>query len=92
MGKRLLSAEMTQALLKAQIATSLEAPYTHYGHGVWIDRREKDNRKFFVVGSDPGVAFRSTFYVEEGIVLTAIGNTGGALWPLYKEIETLLGL
>jgi CubicO group peptidase (beta-lactamase class C family) len=92
MEKRLLNAETTRSLLKPQITTSWESPYTHYGYGVWIDRPEKDIRRFFVEGSDPGVAFRSTVYVEEGIILTLMGNTGRALWPLCKEIETIMNL
>jgi CubicO group peptidase (beta-lactamase class C family) len=90
MEKRLLNAETTKLLLNAQIATSLKSPYTHYGYGVWIDQSEKAIRKFFVEGSDPGVALRSTVYADEGIILTAIGNTGDALWPLYKEMEKIL--
>ena len=49
-------------------------------------------RRFFVEGSDPGVALRSTVYVDENIILTVMGNTGDALWPLYKELEKVLSL
>ena len=49
-------------------------------------------RKFFVEGSDPGVALRSTVYVDKDIILTVMGNTGDALWPLYKELEKVLSL
>ena len=92
MGKRLLNAEATELMLKTQIATSWKSPYTHYGYGVWIDRPKKAIKKFFVEGSDPGVALRSTVYVDEGIILTLIGNTGDALWLLYKEMEKILSL
>jgi CubicO group peptidase (beta-lactamase class C family) len=92
MGRKLLNAETTELMLKTQIATSWKSPYTHYGYGVWIDQPEKVIKKFFVEGSDPGVALRSAVYVDEGIILTIIGNTGDALWPLYKEIEKILSL
>ena len=84
---RLMSTETTELLLKPQIATSWQPPYTHYGYGVWIERSGETVRKFFVEGSDPGVAFRSALYPEEDVILTVIGNTGEALWPLYEEIE-----
>jgi CubicO group peptidase (beta-lactamase class C family) len=88
-GKRLLNAETTELLLETRIATSLKSPYTHYGYGVWIDRPEEVMRKFFVEGFDPGVALRSAVYVDEDIILTVIGNTAHALWPLYKELEKI---
>jgi CubicO group peptidase (beta-lactamase class C family) len=90
--KNLLDAEMTALLLEAQIATSWKSPNTHYGYGVWIDRPEGGMRKFFVEGSDPGVALRSAVYVAEDLVLTIIGNTGDALWALYREVEYILGV
>jgi len=89
-GHRLLKAETTEALLKPQIATGWEPPHTDYGYGVWIDRPEGAVRKYFVEGSDPGVALRSAVYPDEGVILTVIGNTERALWPLYRELENRL--
>ena len=63
-----------------------------YGYGVWIDQPGQIDKRFWVEGSDPGVAMRSTVYPAEGVILTAIGNTGRALWPLYRDLEELLGL
>jgi CubicO group peptidase (beta-lactamase class C family) len=91
-GGRLLEAGTVRSLLEPQIATGLKPPHTHYGYGVWIDRPDERVRKWFVEGSDPGVAMRSALYPGPGVVLTMLGNTGGALWPLYREIEELLGL
>lgn len=90
-GNRLLGAEMTGLLLNDQIATTWEPPFTHYGYGVWIEKVDKV-RKFFVEGYDPGVALRSAVYPTEGKILTLIGNTSEALWPLYKKLEKFLGL
>jgi CubicO group peptidase (beta-lactamase class C family) len=89
---RLLSAESTRDLLRPQIAVSNEQPATHYGRGVWIQGSADHTRKFFAEGSDPGVAFKSAVYPESGVVLTVIGNTGRALWPLYRQLERLLDL
>lgn len=87
-----MNAETTRLLSEVQAATTLKSPHTHYGHGVWIDRSEDAVRKYLVEGSDPGVAMRSTLHPEEDIILTVMGNTGCALWPLSKEIERILGL
>jgi len=91
-GKRLLSDETTKLLLDTQIATSLKSPCTHYGYGVWIDRPEEVTKKIFVEGFDPGVAMRSAVYVDKEMILTVMGNTAHALWPLYKEMEKILQL
>ena len=91
-GGRLLKPETTEVQLEARTATSLKPPHGHYGLGVWIDRREDVTRKFFVEGSDPGVAMRSAVYPDQDITLTLLGNTGAALWPLYRRLETILGL
>ena len=90
--ERLLGAEETRLMLSAQIATASRAPYTHYGHGVWIEKAGDGVRKRFVEGSDPGVAMRSAVYPSADAVLTVIGNTGDALWRLYPELEALLAL
>jgi CubicO group peptidase (beta-lactamase class C family) len=87
---RLLGPKITDLLLEPQVATSLKPPCTHYGCGVWIDKPGDGVRKFFVEGSDPGVALRSAVYPDEGLTLTMIGNTGRALWPLYKKVEESL--
>ncbi len=35
---------------------------------------------------------RSAVYPGANLVLTTLGNTGKAVWPLYREIERVLGL
>jgi CubicO group peptidase (beta-lactamase class C family) len=87
---RLLGREVTDVLLKAQICTGWNAPYTHYGYGLWIEMAGKTVRKYFVEGFDPGVALRSTVYPDRDIVLTLIGNTQDALWSLWSALEEVL--
>lgn len=89
---KLLTAETKAEMLEPQIATSRKSPYTHYGYGVWIDQPGKTIRKYFAEGLDPGVAFRSAVYPDKGLVLTILGNTENALWPLYRRIEEILTL
>lgn len=88
----LLSSESTNTLLTPQVATQRSAPYDHYGYGVWIETSANGIRKCFVEGSDPGVAFRSSVYPEQKTILTLLGNTGQALWPLYTDLESILSL
>ena len=92
MGNRLLDEHTTGRLLEPRVVTTSKPPYAHYGYGVWIDRASDGTRKFFVEGSDPGVALRSALYPAENVTLTVIGNTGRALWPLYREIEKTLAI
>jgi CubicO group peptidase (beta-lactamase class C family) len=91
-GNRLLDKRTTDLLLEPRVATTWKPPYTHYGYGIWIDRAADGVRKFFVEGSDPGVALRSATYPADNVILTMIGNTGRALWPLYREIEKTLAI
>lgn len=87
-----LNSESTTRLLTPQVATQLTPPYSHYGYGVWIETGANGIRKYFVEGSDPGVAFRSSVYPEQEMILTLLGNTGRALWPLYTDLELIVSL
>ncbi|MGD8628380.1 MAG: serine hydrolase, partial [bacterium] len=89
---RLLNAPLAAAMLEPVVTTGLDSPYSHYGYGVWIDRPGDSVRKYFVVGSDPGVALHSAVYPGKDYALTIIGNTGHALWPLCRSIEKALDL
>jgi CubicO group peptidase (beta-lactamase class C family) len=89
---RVLSSESTNMLLTPHVATQGAAPHSHYGYGVWMEMSANGMRKCFVEGSDPGVAFRSSIYPQQKAILTLLGNTGRALWPLYTELEALLSL
>ena len=91
-GNKLLNEEFTETLLHSHLHTTWEAPYSHYGYGVWVDQEKNEIKKFFVEGYDPGVALRSAVYPEDDMVLTIIGNTGDALWPLYAQLEKSLEL
>ncbi len=86
----LLAHRMRDEMLKPHIRTGWKTPYTHYGYGVWIERSETITRAFFVEGFDPGVALRSTVYPSQDIILTLIGNTQSALWPLCGKLEKII--
>lgn len=86
----LLNAETTARMLAPLVATGSPPPHDHYGRGVWIEAGAQGIRKYFVEGSDPGVAFRSAVYPAQELTLTLLANTGRTLWPLFREIEALV--
>lgn len=86
----LLNAETTDRLLWPYAETGSPSPYDHYGRGMWIEAGADGIRKYFVEGSDPGVAFRSAVYPAHGLTLTILANTGHTLWPVFREIEALV--
>lgn len=90
--RRLLGEDLTQQLLTPHIATGWEAPYTHYGYGVWIHADERGVQRWFVVGADPGVSFKSSYFPQEEVVLTFIGNAGETLWSFARALEERLGI
>lgn len=83
---------MTRSLLSPQALTSDAPPYTHYGLGVWVNQRDDQPLAFFVEGSDPGVAMRSAWYPKQELILTVLGNTSRAAWPLLRLMKTALEL
>ncbi|MFP4345988.1 MAG: serine hydrolase domain-containing protein [Anaerolineales bacterium] len=90
--RRLLGEEVTELLLTPHVATGWEAPYTHYGYGVWIHPDERGVQRWFVVGGDPGVSFQSSYFPGEEVVLTFMGNAGETLWSFAGALEERLEL
>ena len=87
---KLLGEQMTNELLRPQVQTSDPPPYTHYGYGIWINQPEEQPVALFVTGYDPGVAMRSAWYPESDLILTVLGNTAEATWPLLKVLQSAL--
>ncbi len=89
---KLLGEQMTKSLLSPQLPTGDAPPCTHYGLGVWINQRDDQPLAYFVEGLDPGVAMRSAWYPEQELILTVLGNTAKAAWPLLDVIQSVLRL
>lgn len=85
-GGRLLNPEW---ILRARVPTGRSGPSAHYGYGVWVDEA-RGGPEFFVEGSDPGVALRSTFIPGKEAIFTVLGNTGEALWHFYDPLKSAL--
>lgn len=86
---KLLSPQMTMEMLKPQIETGWDA-YTHYGYGVWLNRKNGKTVVTLVQGADPGVEMYSEYLHEKGITLTILGNTSLSLQQLMGKIEEVL--
>jgi|GEM_PF-89208 len=46
----------------------------YYGHGMWIVKKEGKVAKYFIMGEDPGVNFRSGFYPDGDWEVTVLCN------------------
>lgn len=84
LGHHLLSPEMTERMLTLQIADD-EA--TGYGYGVWLKHSTGVVSAIYVVGEDPGVSLFSRVYPSLGVMLTVIGNTESAVWPVAEALD-----
>jgi len=89
-GNRLLSAEMTRALLHPHVAASPGTDDLHYGYGMWMIAEDGVVSRYAVSGGDPGVAFISARFVAEDVELTILGNTESDAWPLYDQLKQLI--
>lgn len=84
-GFSLLNQATTELMLKDYIKTDYKDPIDRYGYGVW--RNSISPEIYTVMGYDPGVSFRSSYNQEIETILTLLGNSSEAMWPLYKKLE-----
>ncbi|MDT3427536.1 CubicO group peptidase (beta-lactamase class C family) [Paenibacillus forsythiae] len=84
MGGGLLGADLLARLLSPQIADS-DGEY--YGYGIWITQRDGTPVKYHIMGSDPGVSFRSAFYPESGLTLAVTCNQSRGAYRMMRMIE-----
>lgn len=81
---RLLSKELTELRLTDHIAAENDE---YYGYGIWINKRDNAVFKYHVMGSDPGVSFRSSYYPKLDLQVVVIANKGYVSFAINKEIE-----
>lgn len=86
---KLLQPKTTDLLLTPHIR---EDEDTYYGYGVWITVRNGEVLKYHVMGSDPGVSFRSAVYPASGITFTALCNRSRGAYRMMQLVEEGLGL
>lgn len=83
-GGKLLSKEYIQKLTTDYISAGDEE---HYGYGIWISKRKNEIYKYHLMGGDPGVCFRTSFYPEKDIRIVVMGNKDSGAYAITKEIE-----
>ena len=90
LGHRLLSPASTQRLLTphvtARIPGAVEEDW-HYGYGVWIDQRDGEIFRYFLMGYDPGAAFHSAVFPDLGAMVVVCSNQTDGAFGMMKAIE-----
>jgi CubicO group peptidase (beta-lactamase class C family) len=79
LGGRLLSAEMTSAMLTRQAGDE----NSNYGYGIWLT----DAGEPFFQGCDSGISFFSGYNSHDQLLMTIISNTGDNVWNLAGNIR-----
>ena len=80
---KILSPRMLERFLAPYVARDEEGG--HYGLGVYMNR-VGEQTVYFAVGGDFGVDFFTAYFPREGIVASALGNTGMNTWPLFEGL------
>lgn len=83
----LLSPALTSLLLKPHIHEDAEE---YYGYGIWITLREGGVFKYHLMGSDPGVSFRSAVYPGCDVTLIVLCNESRGAFGINKVVEECL--
>jgi len=91
LGYRLLSKEMTEAMLTPHIVAGEPGDNKHYGYGVWITTDDTGGiMRYSAIGGDMGVSFISAFFPQHDMLVTVVGNTNGATSPVFDKICSLI--
>ncbi|MCL2421943.1 MAG: beta-lactamase family protein [Defluviitaleaceae bacterium] len=79
---KILSEEMTQSFLKAQV---IRDDKRSYGLGVYRTRQGSETI-YYAVGGDCGVDFFTAYFPKQKIVASALGNTDLNTYPLFEAM------
>ncbi|MCR1949840.1 beta-lactamase family protein [Clostridium sp. DSM 100503] len=82
-----LSEETTKKLLTPHVHVHNDV---YYGYGVWIIKREDKILKYYITGSDPGVAFMSSFYPDTKIEVTSLSNKEFGPYDISMFVESII--
>ncbi|MCA1023705.1 serine hydrolase domain-containing protein [Halobacillus litoralis] len=83
----LLSEEMTSRLLQPHVQVNEEV---HYGYGIWLNQKDEHIYKYHVMGCDPGVSFRSSYYPDAGLITVVPSNQESGPFEVTDVIEDFL--
>ncbi|WP_085994592.1 serine hydrolase domain-containing protein [Oceanobacillus senegalensis] len=85
---QLLNDEHTNKLLTPYVRTNDKNGF--YGYGVWIEKKDDEILKFYIMGYDPGVSFHSAFYPKTSTKTVICSNKSQGAFNVMKEIEGLI--
>lgn len=86
---KLVNEETTRKLLIPHVHVKGEV---HYGYGIWMNQRNDDIYKFHVMGYDPGVSFRASYYPQLDLKLSIPSNRESGPFEVTKAIEGYFGI
>jgi CubicO group peptidase (beta-lactamase class C family) len=84
---RIISTATREAMLRPR--SDVPEEKMRYGLGVWL---HESRDVAILVGSDPGVSFRSVHDPAAGLTHTTIGNTSSGAWRVTFALDEALGL
>lgn len=87
---KIISKDMVELYTKTHVKAESEGENEYYGYGIWIYKKDEKPVEEYIVGSDPGISFKSTVIKEKDIMYTVISNTSDGAWPIISEIENLM--
>lgn len=82
---RLVSPASTQRLLHPHTAADKDGWL--YGYGVWIDRRDGEILKYYLMGYDPGANFHSAWFPDLGSLVVVCSNQSEGGLEMMQAIE-----
>lgn len=85
LGHRLLSPTSTARLLTPHVATGDD--HWFYGYGVWIDQRDDEIVKYYLMGYDPGANFHSAVFPVSGVMVVVLSNQTDGAYEMMRTIE-----
>jgi len=89
-GGRILPKVLVERYACPQVKAITKSENISYGHGLWIREDSHGNRHEYITGSDAGVSFRSSANRNTALQITVISNTSHGVWPVWREIATVL--
>lgn len=59
----------------------------YYGLGIWLKKRSEDFYEPYVIGSDAGVSFKSSYDYKTNRFKYIVSNTSEGVWDIIKEFN-----
>lgn len=87
---KLLSKELTSAMMSKQSGDGSDPEEGYYGYGMWIIDNPEGTDFAYFQGCDPGVSFISEYNADKGIISVLVSNYGDNVWKEMRKIREAL--